>query len=178
MTEAEKEGLTRYYEQLLTFGYAEFCPAVKSLVFWVDRIAVTVLDGTSWELTPRRVYIPTYQDVGEMANPQWKLSVILAMMSCSGHVEDTRLMKLVEDRLTALLTGLYSVVTAPLATRENGQAIGRIAWSLVNGLAADINGAWYRPITGEPVTVDESWVILELVKASPKLTDTAEAEAL
>ncbi len=164
--------LTRFYDELLRQGFSRQPLACESFVLWLDGKACTIVEGTRWHRSSDKIHIPVAEDREEGPYLGWKLTVILALMSISGHTSNPELMALVEQKLTAFLTGTYQAVMAPLASREDGRPVERIAWSIKDGIAAELDGQWVRPLSGEPVEVTPDWVVMELDTASSRAADT------
>ena len=177
------QAMTRFYGEVLSRGYSRYPLSSSQLIVWMDNEAKFLYVDRRWSLGSEYLYIGSQEDAGSgsMEDPSNRLGVILAMMAETGHTSDPELIKLVEQRLSAILAGVYKSCVAPLAQREDGREVTQIAWSVNGGIAGRLDGRWVSPVTGEGVQVDSSWVVVgvpeevgELVTASEGLPTTNE----
>ena len=156
------QAMTRFYGEVLSRGYSRYPLSSSQLIVWMDNEAKFLYVDRRWSLGSEYLYIGSQEDAGSgsMEDPSNRLGVILAMMAETGHTSDAELLKLVEQRLSTILAGVYKNCVAPLAQREDGREVTQIAWSVNGGIAGRLDGRWVSPVTGEGVQVDSSWVVV------------------
>lgn len=165
-TEMEREELTRFYYLVLQQGYANWPFSGARAVLWINGTVRRVRPYQEWYLTEDNLYIGYGADrgEGELADPTIRLAIVTALMSLTGHTSNSELMALVERRFAQITQDNYQATVAPLGQRADNRPIEQIAWTADGRLAAQLDGEWVRPLTGEPIKVGEGWVVLDVVE--------------
>lgn len=178
-TEREREELTRFYYLVLQQGYANWPFSNARAVLWINGGGRRIKSYREWSLTEDFLYIGYSMDNGEgqLADPIARLAIVTALMSLTGHTSNPELMALVERRFAQITQGNYQAMVAPLGQRADNRPVEQIAWSSDGRLAAQLDGEWVRPLTGEPIEVGEGWVVLDVVeRVARPLSSEQEAE--
>ena len=181
-SETEREELTRFYYLVLQQGYANWPFSNARAVLWINGNARRVKSYREWKwsLTEDNLYIGYDIDrgEGELADPTARLAVVTALMSLTGHTSNQELMALVERRFAQIVQGNYQMMVAPLGQRSDNRPIEQIAWSTDGRLAAQLDGEWVRPLTGEPIEVGEGWVVLDVAEREARPLPSGQGEEL
>lgn len=175
LTQQQREDLKFFYKKTLEYGFAYWPLPDYTLVIWIDGRALAVRQDVYASLRDNAVFLANDRDEGDRTlDDSQRLAIILALMSQTGHASDPELLELVEQRLVKILAGTYQAAVAPLGQRPDGRPVERIAWSLDDGLAAQIGDEWLRPVTGEPVQVGTGWVVLDVAENKAERVQAAE----
>lgn len=178
-TQAELDILSVFYEVVLKNGYANW-PFNARAVLWINGKARRIKSYREWSVTEDFLYIGYGVDSGEgqMADPTARLAVVTALMSLTGHTSNQELMALVERRFAQITQGNYQAMVSPLGQRSDNRPIEQIAWSADGQLAAQLDGEWVRPLTGEPIAVGEGWVVLSVAEREARPVPSGQGEEL
>lgn len=165
-TQVELDILSVFYEVVLKNGYANWPFSNARAVLWINGKARRIKSYREWSVTEDFLYIGYGVDSGEgeMADPTARLAVVTALMSLTGHTSNQELMALVERRFAQITQGNYQTMVAPLGQRPDNRPVEQIAWTADGRLAAQLEGEWVRPLTGEPIAVGEGWVVLSVAE--------------
>lgn len=176
ISKAGLEDLTRFYYYVLQRGHAEWPAGRIQAVLWVNGIPRNVKSYRVWHITEDNLYIGHASDSGEgeMSNPITRLAVVTALMSLTGHTNNPELMALVERRFAQITQDNFQVIVAPLGQRPDDRPVEQIAWSADGRLAAQLDGQWVRPLTGEPIAVGEGWVVLDVAEREARPMEMSE----
>lgn len=179
-TEAERQALSNFYEVILKNGYANWPFSNARVVLWVNGTARRIKSYREWSLVEDYLYIGYGVDDGEgqMADPTVRLAVVTALMSLTGHTSNPELMALVERRFAQIVQDNYQMMVSPLGQRSDNRPIEQIAWSADGRLAAQLDGEWVRPLTGEPIAVGEGWVVLDVAEREARPLPSGQGEEL
>ena len=179
-TDAERQALSDFYELVLKNGYATWPSSNARAVLWINGTARRVKTYREWSLTEDNLYIGYGVDrgEGELADPTTRLAIVTALMSLTGHTSNPELMALVERRFAQITQGNYQAMVAPLGQRPDNRPVEQIAWSADGRLAAQLDGDWVRPLTGEPIEVGEGWVVLDVVEREARPLSSGQEEEI
>lgn len=179
-TEREREELTRFYYLVLQQGYANWPFLNARVVLWINGTARRIKPYRQWSLTEDHLYIGCSIDNGddELADPITRLAIVTALMSLSGHTNNPELMALVERRFAQITQGNYQAMVAPLGQRADNRPVEQIAWTADGQLAAQLDGEWVRPLTGEPIEVGEGWVVLDVAEREARPLSSGQEEEI
>jgi hypothetical protein len=163
LTEEDNQKLKRFYKEVLSEGKGSWPLGSHTLILWINGIPRRVYYASRWELKDDLIRIGYSYDEGieELANPVNRFAIIMALMNLTGHSRDFELLALAEARLSKVLVQTYQGALAPLGQRSDRRPVERIAWSQEGGLAAELDGEWVRPLTGEPVNVS-GWTVVDI----------------
>ena len=179
-TDAERQALSDFYELVLKNGYATWPSSNARAVLWINGTARRVKTYREWSLTEDNLYIGYGVDrgEGELADPTTRLAIVTALMSLTGHTSNPELMALVERRFAQITQGNYQAMVAPLGQRPDNRPVEQIAWSADGRLAAQLDGDWVRPLTGEPIEVGEGWVVLDVAEKEARPLSSGQEEEI
>lgn len=179
-TQGELDILSDFYEVVLKNGYAIWPFSNARAVLWINGKARLIKSYREWSLTEDFLCIGYGVDSGEgqMADPTARLAVVTALMSLTGHTSNQELMALVERRFAQITQGNYQTMVAPLGQRPDNRPVEQIAWTADGRLAAQLEGEWVRPLTGEPIAVGEGWVVLSVAERVARPLSSGQEEEL